>query len=262
MFFFLSKVLWLVTAPSNLIYGAATLGAALLFTRFSRGGRGLIVGALAAGLLVGSGPFGAYALRWLETRFPPLAAEAPAPDGIVVLGGAVGESAAGETTQVLLTDAAERMTEGLALALKYPKARVVFTGGTSALFGSARTEADAARRLWAAMGAPLERFVFEDKSRNTVENATLTRELVKPKPGERWLLVTSAHHMPRAVGVFRKAGWSVVAAPVDYRTGKARLPIVREWSAGLSLADLAAHEWLGLVAYRLTGKTDALLPAP
>ncbi|MBL8587034.1 MAG: YdcF family protein, partial [Methylobacteriaceae bacterium] len=107
------------------------------------------------------------------------------------------------------------------------------------------------------------RALYEDRSRNTQENADFVRDLVRPKPGERWLLVTSAHHMPRAVGVFRKAGFDVVAAPVDFRTPTARrLVVVREWAAGLALLDLAAHEWIGLIAYRLTGRTDALLPAP
>lgn len=263
MFFYLSKLLWLLGAPSNLVFLGLAIGVALVFTRWARAGRRIALGALFVGAAIGSGPAGVALLAPLESRFTPLAADAPAPAGIIVLGGAVGEIETVFGPQLLLTDAAERMTEGLALARRYPQARLVFTGGSAALLGSDRTEAQAAQKLWESLGVAPERVLYESRSRNTYENAVFSRELVQPKPGERWLLVTSAHHMPRSVGIFRKAGFPVTPAPVDFRapTGP-RLPLVREWSAGLSLFDMAVHEWFGLIAYRVRGRTDALLPAP
>ena len=71
-----------------------------------------------------------------------------------------------------------------------------------------------ARQLWTGMGVPPERMLFETAARNTHENAVLAHALAKPRPGETWLLVTSASHMPRSVGVFRRAGWDVVPWPV------------------------------------------------
>ncbi len=106
--------------------------------------------------------------------------------------------------------------------------------------------------------------ILESRSRNTIENALLTKQLVQPKPGERWLLVTSASHMPRSVGVFRRAGFPVEAHPVDWRTrGRAdAFAPFGTLAAGLARTDTALHEWAGLVGYRLTGRTSELLPGP
>ena len=114
------------------------------------------------------------------------------------------------------------------------------------------------------MGLDQGDVVYEDRSRNTFENALFTRDLVKPKEGERWLLVTSAMHMPRAVGVFRKVGFPVIAYPVDFRTNGEfwRAGVPGDTGSAVSMVENAMHEWLGLIAYRLTGKTDALFPAP
>lgn len=263
MFFYLSKILWLLAAPSNLLFLALAIGAAALFTRFARAGRRLLFGALLVGAGIGTGAPGVALLGALESRFAPLAADAPAPDGIIVLGGAVGEIDTVFGPQPALSDSAERMTEGMALARRFPSARVIFTGGSAALLGSERTEAEAARRLWESLGVETGRVEYESRSRNTFENAQLSRALAQPKPGERWLLVTSAFHMARSVGIFRKAGFPVIAAPVDFRAPTARrLAFTREWASGLGLFDMAAHEWMGLIAYRLTGRTDALLPGP
>ena len=112
--------------------------------------------------------------------------------------------------------------------------------------------------------APKERITLEDKSRDTLENARFTRELVQPRPGERWLLVTSAHHMPRSVGLFRSEGFSVEAYPVDYRT-RGAIDLLRFFSTvgdGLRRTDTATREWVGLLVYRLTGRTAELFPAP
>lgn len=106
-----------------------------------------------------------------------------------------------------------------ALARRYPQARLVFTGGSGNLGGGSPSESEIVGRYADPMGLPRTRLILEDRSRNTRENAAFTADMVKPKPGERWLLVTSAWHMPRAIGCFRQAGFAVIAYPVDYRTG-------------------------------------------
>ena len=121
-----------------------------------------------------------------------------------------------------------------------------------------------ARLFFGQQGLDLRRITFEDRSRNTVENALFSKALVQPKPGERWLLVTSAHHMPRSVGVFRAAGFPVEAFPVDYRT-RGAIDLLRPFSTlgdGLRRTDTAMREWVGLLVYRLSGRTEALFPAP
>ena len=105
---------------------------------------------------------------------------------------------------------------------------------------------------------------FENRSRNTYENAIMTRALVRPKPGESWLLVTSAAHMPRSIGIFRHIGWDMTAYPVDYRTfGNSRddKPTTEALDS-LRRLDVALHEWVGLAAYWAAGKTDTFFPAP
>jgi len=87
-----------------------------------------------------------------------------------------------------------------------------------------------------------------------------------PNPGasDPWLLVTSAAHMPRAVGVFRREGFYIQPYPVDWRTrGREDWAVPFRWaSSGLARVDAAAHEWVGLVVYYLTGRTLTLFPAP
>ena len=105
---------------------------------------------------------------------------------------------------------------------------------------------------------------MERLSRNTQENAEFSKALVNPKAGERWLLITSAYHMPRSVGLFRKAGFAVEPYPVDWRVGKAAdlLTFSSVIVDGLDRTDLAMREWMGLTAYRASGKIDEWFPGP
>jgi uncharacterized SAM-binding protein YcdF (DUF218 family) len=265
MFFIVSKIGEFFITPVHVALFLAALGVGLLFTRCKRAGRALAAVGTAA-LLIGSfTPLGALLIAPLENRFPSPPENAPAPDGVIVLGGSVDEYITRARKQPTLNDAAERLTALVELARRYPQARLVFTGGTAALRGSPLSEAAAAERFFDAMGIEPGRVVYERRSRNTWENAVFTRELVAPSPSQRWLLVTSAAHMPRSIGIFRRIGFPVTAFPVDYRTGA---DPAAEWMRHknapemLRLVDLAAHEWIGLVVYRLTGKTDALFPAP
>ena len=214
-------------------------------------------------LLMAFGPLGGLLAGPLEARFPPPPDTMAPPDGIVVLGGAIDERLSADRDRPTLVDAAERLTAPIALKRKYPSARLVFAGGSAALRGSPHVEADVVERFWREVGLDQNDILYERRSRNTYENAMFARELLHPKPGERWLLVTSAMHMPRAVGVFREAGFDVIAYPVDYRTsGAGRLEFPRSPTKALGVVEFAAHEWVGLVVYWLAGKSDALLPAP
>ena len=186
--------------------------------------------------------------------------------GIIVLGGAITTTRGMTSTNAK----AARMMDSAALALKYPNAKLVFTGGDSSLaeeagIDEARTEAEAASRFYRSLGISAERMILEDRSRNTFENAVFTKPLINQKPGERWLLITSAWHMPRSVGIFRKAGIDIIPYPVDFSTrGTPRdySQLNRGFSHGLELTDSVVKEWIGLIAYRLAGYTDSLLPGP
>ncbi len=264
MFFVLAKVLGFFALPSNILITLGLLGVVLTATRFARAGRRLAVTALVLLAIAGLSPFGNALILPLEERFPPWNAARGAPHGIVSLGGALDTVISSVRGEVALNEAAERMAVIAELARRFPNARVVFTGGSGRLIYDGASEAQLAGRLFESFGIAKERVVLEDKSRDTTENARFTREVVQPKPGERWLLVTSAHHMPRSVGVFRAAEFPVEAYPVDFRT-RGAIDLLRPFSNvgdGLRRTDTAAREWVGLVMYRLTGRTNELFPAP
>jgi uncharacterized SAM-binding protein YcdF (DUF218 family) len=188
----------------------------------------------------------------------------PEPDGIIALGGVVSSTTVPRGAIGLSQDA-ERLTETATLAHRYPNARVVFSGGTFGARSEAENEAVIAERFLTDLGVDKSRITLEPRSLSTEQNAVFTRDIIMPQPGQRWLLVTSASHMPRAVGAFRRAGFPVVPYPVGYTT--TGLPgdywtIRFEVSANLVRTDIAIHEWLGLIAYRLTGRIDSLLPGP
>jgi len=186
------------------------------------------------------------------------------PRGIIVLGGVVGEQNAKTRGQIGLNDAAERMTASATLARLYPNALLVFSGGSGSLLDDREREATAAHRLWSELGVPESQMLFEDASRNTYENAVFTQNLVHPRQDEKWLLVTSAFHMPRSIGIFRALGMNPVAYPVDYRTDGDWTDFLPPGDGAQAIrnVELALKEYVGLVAYRLSGKTNALFPAP
>ena len=261
--FGLSKILGFFALPSNLLMALALVGILLMNTRFRRFGQGLLIGAILLLVIVGIAPVGNALMLPLEERFPKWDPKRGSPHGIVVLGGAVSPDVSAARDDIALNEAAERMTAVAKLARDHPSARIVFTGGSGRLIGGA-SEADFVPTLFESFGIPRDRVILEKRARNTVENAVLTKELVKPKPSERWLLVTSAHHMPRSIGIFRKAGFPVEAHPVDFRTrGEADLAApFGSLASGLARTDTAMREWIGLFVYWLTGRTSDLFPGP
>lgn len=264
MFFILSKTIGYVVMPSNLLMAIGLIGLLLLFTRFQRLASWLIVTSLVVIAVVGYSPLGRILLLPLEDRFPRWDASRGAPDGIVVLGGAIAPDISVDRGVVALSGAAERVTVTAELAHRYPNARIIFTGGNGTLDPTTPLEAPLAVRELEALGVPHDRITAEEQSRNTIENAVFSRLLADPKPGQRWILVTSASHMPRAIGVFRAAGFDVEAYPVNWHTRGRRdaAELFESFVGGLAMTDYAAHEWIGLAVYRLTGRTSELFPAP
>ena len=202
-------------------------------------------------------PLGDLLLRPLEAQFP-ARPELSRVDGIIVLGGAEETGAYRNWGGVQVNDAGERLVEGALLALRFPQARLVFTGG-SARVGRDEVTSDPSemvRSLWAGLGIAPDRITLEQASRNTAENASLTRDLVQPKPGEVWVLVTSAFHMPRARETFVRQGWEgIVAWPVDFRSGDlADGRGIWRLDRNLQGVNLGLKEYLGTLVYRMTGK--------
>lgn len=264
MFFVLSKVLGFFAVPSNVAVLLAIVGVCLLIARWRRLGLWLTACSVAMIAILGFSPLGNVLLLPLTERFPAWEAGRGDPDGVVVLGGSIDADVSRTRDAIELDSSAERVVAMAALARRFPNARIVFSGGSGNLVSEAVPEAPYAKKLLADLGMTGDRFIFEDASRTTYENAIYSRDLVKPKPGERWLLVTSASHMPRSVGTFRMAGFEVEAFPVDWQTrgwSDAWQPF-RKLSAGLGRADTAVREWNGLLVYWLTGRSSELFPGP
>ena len=266
MGFFVSKLLWVLLRPSTFVVLVGCLGVLLARAGRSRpflARQGWRLTALSLGFLLSCLvlPIDQWLLTPLENRFP----SPPAPahvDGIITLGGAVDPFLTARHHMPALNEAAERMTSFVGLANKYPGARLAFAGGSGVLGSTGLTESDVAAALFTELGL-LRPIIYDRDSRTTQENAVLLKEAVGPRPGETWLLITSASHMPRAVGMFRRAGWPVIPWPVGY---KASVPAPFSFQPSLpdrlGSIDTAVHEWLGLVAYRLLGRTDTLFPKP
>ena len=265
MFYVLSKVLlWLIQPLSLVILGLIT--AYLLLRRGRvRTAQRLILTCVLTLVVAGIMPLSSILLIPLEDRFAraDLATGGPI-DGIVVLGGGEDARVTHHRQTPTLNDAGERLTEAMSLARRFPAARIVFTGGATEILGKATHGADAAELFFREQGLDLRRLTLERQSRNTHENVVLTKALVAPLPGQRWLLVTSAFHMPRSMGCFRQAGWDVLPWPVDYRTAGPleRLELFANPVDGLRRLDFTLKEWVGLAVYRLTGRSNALFPGP
>lgn len=267
MFHALSKIVFFVIQPSSLLAIAVAAGLYIAF-RGRRPVAGLRIAAAAFALLIGAGlmPVGNVLLWPLEARFAGVPPPEPQ-DGIaaiILLGGFEDGWVSSGRSGLAVNESAERLTEGVRLALRLPAAKVVFTGGSGSLRQGEPNATGPVRRYLEDMGIAPGRLVLEGRSRNTHENAEFTRDLLQLRPGQRVAVVTSAYHMPRAMGVFRQSGFDAVAFPVDYRM-RGPEDVTRmfdRFPSGLERLDLAAKEWIGLVAYRLTGRTNALFPAP
>lgn len=262
MFLIVAKVFWTVAQPLAAALILIVLGLVLLWAgRRKLGSVAAVLGVLV--LAVSSfTTMGALLIRPLEERF-----ERPAwPEtvgAIIMLGGASNGpiSAARQISEFNL--AGDRFAETLRLAQLYPEAKIVVSRGMAVLMDGGEPEAETAKRFFLDQGIGQDRLVLESAARNTEENAELTKGLLAGIDGPR-LLVTSAFHMPRSMGLFRKAGIEALPWPTDYRsTGREGLMVdVTNPVDNLMTTTTAIREWIGLAVYHWTGKIDALFPGP
>lgn len=262
--FYVSKIFWALLQPSMLLLIMLLAGALMLGTRYQRAAKRLVLASAVLLLVGGLLPLSTWLILPLEGRFSRPQLAGANVDGIVVLGGVEDSRVATGRGVHALNEAAERLTEAAALARRYPKARIVFTGGATEILSAPTIGADAAGHVLEDLGLAADRLLLERKARNTWENAVYSKAIAQPKPGERWLLVTSAWHIPRAMGAFRKAGFAVEPWPVDYRTAGPwdAVRLFESPMEGMRRLEFVLHEWIGLVAYRMTGRSDALFPGP
>jgi uncharacterized SAM-binding protein YcdF (DUF218 family) len=269
MFFYLAKLIWFVLQPSTLIALLIAYGSILIWTGWARWGRRFVsIGAILL-LIAGLSPLGQALILPLEDRFPRANLDQPPPPaGFILLGGAESRLNGNARQAPTLSGAGDRVCETVILAREVPGAKIAGGGGDAGILYKSDSEAKGAAALLTSMGLDRERLILEAGARDTYENARyLKDELTKLGllgPSTRWVLITSAYHMPRAIGSFRHAGFDVEAWPVDYRTrGSADLtrPFFQV-SEGLRRVDTASRECVGLLAYWLAGRTGELFPSP
>ena len=261
MFFYASKLLVYFERPSDLLLLVLIAGVVLTWlVRFRKIGMLLTTVATLSFVAIAVLPVAAWVAAPLEDRFPRPVHLPNHVDGLIVLGGAVNQAITARRGLPSLNADAEKMTEFVRLAKLFPDTDLVFSGGSGELGASSSpTEAAAARLFFQQQGLDLARFVFEDHSRNTYENVLFSKTIVKPRLGQIWLLVASAQDVPRCIGIFHNLGWSVIPIPVAYKSNPDG---GEDFANNLSSLNRSTHEWLGLVVYRLTGKTDELYPSP
>ena len=203
-----------------------------------------------------------HAVKLLEDRFPEPNSTDLNPAVIIILGGWQGQG------QYFLgrdfppiSGAGDRLISGLMLAKKFPDATVYLPGGLTTE-PDIPSEADISLAVISGLGLDPKRFIVEDSSKNTAENAQFIEALLDHDHGQQVVLVTSAWHMPRSIGAFRAAGIAPIAMPTDYLTSQQPENMTRLFGRGQELMAVALHEWVGLIAYWATGRTESLLPAP
>ncbi|TCK04945.1 YdcF family protein [Marinobacterium mangrovicola] len=260
-FFSISKLFWFFARPDHLLVWMLLLGLFSLWVGWKRFGGVLLGCDLILFLLFMLMPLGDALLMPLEKRFPqPQQLNNVA--GIVVLGGGELAEESEFWGQPQVNQAGERLLMIPMLARQFPNAKIVFTGGSGSVLRPEFRGGDVAAGYLQSLGLA-DRLIIERNSRNTYENAVYTLDELGGVPEGNWLLVTSAFHMPRSIGVFRRQGWGITAYPVDYRalsTNGTRLdPSLWE---NLRDTETVLREWVGLVAYYLSGKTSQLFPAP
>jgi uncharacterized SAM-binding protein YcdF (DUF218 family) len=265
MFYFVSKIVWFFATPSNALIALALLGLFLMRSpKRAVLGKRMVTASVVLLLVAGLSPLGNALILPLEERFPAFAGDGGPVAGIIVLGGTYDTEATNVHGQMALNETGERLIALGDLARRYPAATIVYAGGGSEFTPDTTPEATLVEKTAGALGIDPGRIAYERKSLNTFQNALYAKEIAKPKEGERWLVVTSAFHMPRTMGVFRAVGFEVVPYPVDYRTAGG-VSLVRPFAfvgEGLRRTDIATKEWIGLGAYYLSGRTETLFPGP
>ncbi len=263
MFFELSKIFWFIANPSNLFFLLFAIASLSLWTQYSKLGRKILLVLVFSSSMISIFSVGDLMYFYLESRFPSINHLPPKINGVVIAGGIIDPILTHKRGDLALGSAVERLTKASEIILKYKEAKILFSGGSGMIFNQTHKEGHYVSSLLKQLGVPLRRIIVENKARNTYENAKYTFEKIKPKKDEIWILITSAFHMPRAIGAFRKVGWDVIAYPVDFST-----PPSFEWNltlniiAGLQKFSGASKEYLGLFFYWLTNKSSAFFPAP
>ena len=260
MSFYLSKILWLIVNPFNIFIFITLFTMFLYFINFRRLSLIIYLINFIFIALISFLPIGSYLTYIIEKEFHTNTKTPERVDGILILGGATNPLLFKEFDQISLNGSAERLVESVMIIRKFEKAKVIFSGGSGIVNRSDLGHSQVAKQFYKKIGVDINKIFFEDKSRNTYENIIYSKKIAKPKKNENWLLITSAFHMKRALFIAEKNNWKLVPYAVDFKNTKEfKLTPNINLLSNLNSFQSGLHEWLGLVAYYLMGRTDKFL---
>ena len=259
MSFYLSKILWLIINPFNIILFLIFIGCIFHLYYRSFIHRILYFLALLIFIITAILPTGKFMMYQLEKNFHTQIILPKQIDGIVILAGATNPELSSEHENINLNGAVERLTESIQLIHKYSSAKIVFSGGSGSIYNQDFSHAKVAREFFQYLGVDTSKIIFESKSRNTYESILFSRKIAKPLPNENWLLVTSGWHMNRSINIGKKLEWEFIPYAVDFHSLKkiSWMPSFN-FLSNMGKFQSASHEWVGLVAYYLMGRTSKI----
>ena len=206
-------------------------------------------------LFFGYTPLSNFLLNKLEDFIKPSKYPAQQLTGVIILGGSFDlELESKERNEVLLNSAAERLTKALEIYKKNPRLLILFSGASNKIKPIGWSESDMAKKFFLEQGVRVDNLIFENKSRNTFENISYSKDIIKNNKGT-WGLITSASHMPRSYFGFKKQGLILEPIIADYRTGTSSIFWINfDIKKGLENWNIILHEVVGIFYYKITGK--------
>ena len=256
MIFFLSKTLWLLLNPFNLFLLLIFLSLLGKFFNYYRLSKIIFSFILVLFLISVVLPSGSFLIYLLEKNFHSQVNLPEKIDGILILAGATDPFLSKEHKTISLNGSAERLIESVQLINKYPMAKVIFAGGSGSLEYPELSHSEVAKKFFSLFDIDINKIYFENKSRNTYENILFAKERFNPNINEKWIIVTSAFHLTRAMNIGKKLNWQFIPYATDFKAPKKFLwKFNKNLFINLQEFDLASHEWLGLIYYYYMGRS-------
>ena len=264
-FYSLSKALWSIFQPTQILVYLLLL--VLILSFFNKNKFSKIVSSITIILfiLIIFLPNGTYLLWKLEDTYTIPKSFPNKIDGILILGSGINPFLTYQHSQIILNEKIERITESIKLMKQFPDAKGVYSEGAPITAKTKLTNIDVVKMFYKEMGADNKKIIFENKSRNTYENFIFSRKFINNNNSDKWILLTSAYHMKRAMSVAEKLELNFIPYPVDYRLQTAynwKLVYIvkgRNFLTNLNHFQLAVHEYIGLIVYYLTKKSNKII---
>jgi uncharacterized SAM-binding protein YcdF (DUF218 family) len=256
MEFYIAKVINYLLEPLYILsFFLIVLIILLLFTNFKKLTIFFAKFLLIVFLFFGYTPFSNFLLNKIEDFINPSKYPVQQLTGVIILGGSFDlELESKERNEVLLNSSAERLTKALEIYKKNPRLLILFSGASNKIKPIGWNESDMAKKFFLEQGVRVDNLIFENQSRNTFENISYSKDIIKNNKGT-WGLITSASHMPRSYFGFKKQGLILEPIIADYRTGTSSIFWINfDIKKGLENWNIVLHEVVGIFYYKITGK--------